>query len=115
MTDHEKKKRSAFHNVNFLVEPFKSETNCHTIYNPRAVSTNYAEELVCDCLNRKYKEMLHGWVAENRQRENGSGAFDLNVQLIVEGLVGDDKNDSNCANGDSNEGGRCHGDDSDRK
>lgn len=23
------------------------------------------------------KEMLHGWVAENRQRENGSGAFDL--------------------------------------
>lgn len=66
MTDHEKKKRSAFHNVNFLVEPFKSETNCHTIYNPRAVSTNYAEELVCDCLNRKYKEMLHGWVAEKR-------------------------------------------------
>jgi len=73
----EKKKRSVFRNVSFRIEPSKGEANCYTIYNPQAVSTNPAEEPICDRLNRKYKEMLHGWVAEKRQRENGSGAFDM--------------------------------------
>ncbi|KAG5571291.1 hypothetical protein H5410_061057 [Solanum commersonii] len=54
MIDHEKKKRSVF-----------------------PVSTNPEEEPICDRLNRKYKEMLHGWLAEKRYRENGSRAIDM--------------------------------------
>uniref|UniRef100_M1DV49 MBD domain-containing protein n=1 Tax=Solanum tuberosum TaxID=4113 RepID=M1DV49_SOLTU len=77
MIDHEKKKRSVFRNVRFRIEPSKGEVNCYTIYNPQAVSTNPAEEPICDRLNRKYKEMLHGWIDEKRQRENGSGGFDM--------------------------------------
>uniref|UniRef100_M1DCG2 Uncharacterized protein n=1 Tax=Solanum tuberosum TaxID=4113 RepID=M1DCG2_SOLTU len=77
MIDHEKKKRSVFRNVSFRIKPFKGEVNCYTIYNPQEVSTNPAEEPICNHLNRKYKEMLHGWVAEKRQRENGPGAFDM--------------------------------------
>ncbi|KAG5571286.1 hypothetical protein H5410_061052, partial [Solanum commersonii] len=45
----------------FRIEPSKGEANCYTIYNPEAVSTDPAEEPICDRLNRKYKEMLHGW------------------------------------------------------
>uniref|UniRef100_M1DJA1 Uncharacterized protein n=1 Tax=Solanum tuberosum TaxID=4113 RepID=M1DJA1_SOLTU len=101
MIDREKKKRSVFRNVSFRIEPSKGEVNCYTIYNPEAVSTNPAEEPICDRLNRKYKEVLNGWVAKKRQRENGSGAFDT-VQLIVGGLVGDDDRASNGANGGSN-------------
>uniref|UniRef100_M1DEU4 Uncharacterized protein n=1 Tax=Solanum tuberosum TaxID=4113 RepID=M1DEU4_SOLTU len=113
MIDHEKKNRSVFRNVSFQIEPCKDEANCYTIYNPQTVGTNSTKEPITDRLNRKYKEMLHGWVAEKRRRENGSGAFDM-VQQIVGGLVGDDHRASNGANGGSNEGGRGREDDSGR-
>ncbi|KAG5569906.1 hypothetical protein H5410_059672 [Solanum commersonii] len=80
MIDHEKKNRSVFRNVSFQIEPSKDEANCYTIYNPQTVGTNSTKEPITDRLNRKYKEMLHGWVAEKRQRENGSGAFDMRKQ-----------------------------------
>uniref|UniRef100_M1DSU5 Uncharacterized protein n=1 Tax=Solanum tuberosum TaxID=4113 RepID=M1DSU5_SOLTU len=73
----EKKKRPIFRNVSFRIEPSKCEANCYTIYKPQKVSSDPTEEPISDphCLNHKYKEMLHEWVAERRQRE--SGAFDM--------------------------------------
>ncbi|KAG5570827.1 hypothetical protein H5410_060593, partial [Solanum commersonii] len=73
----EKKKRPIFRNVSFRIEPSKCEANCYTIYKPQNVSSDPAEEPISDphCLNHKYKEMLHEWVAERRQRE--SGTFDM--------------------------------------
>uniref|UniRef100_M1DTI0 Uncharacterized protein n=1 Tax=Solanum tuberosum TaxID=4113 RepID=M1DTI0_SOLTU len=106
-----KKKRSVFSNVSLRIEHSKGEANCYTIYKPQAVSTNSAQEPISDRLNRKYKVILHGWLAEKRQRENG--AFDM-VQQIVGGLVGDNVRASNGANGGNDEGGRCRRDDSGR-
>ncbi|KAK4342675.1 hypothetical protein RND71_038491 [Anisodus tanguticus] len=53
--------------VNFLIVPSEGEADLYTI----KLKKNKEESSDPHELNRKYYEMLHGWTAERRQRQNG--------------------------------------------